>query len=1109
MKNRRIALTALMLVVLVVSAITLTAVGLLRPGIALAQGTPANPILVLVNSSSPNPFGRYAGEILLAEGFNEFQIEELADVDAAYLNNFDIVILTETPLSGAEVTMLESYVSGGGNLIAFRPDKQLAALFGLADAGGTTSEGYLLVSTSTAIGQGIVAETMQFHGEADHYSLAGASVIATLYSNATTPTSYPAIVGYYYGSGHTVAFTYDLAKSIVLMRQGNPDWAWQERDGVNGIRALDMFVGQGGEPNWIDSSKVHIPQADEQMRVLSHAIEWLNADRRPLPRLWYFPDRGKGMLIMTGDSEGCGTACVNAPMQHVRSYGGYYTAYLLGTQPDPTAVADWVADGHEIAVHYNDTGEASSPTWAGMWAVYDAMTQAHINAYGIAPRTVRNHWILWVGWSEQAEIEVAHGIQLDTNYYHYGSWAGGPGHFTGSGLPMKFSDENGQVLDIYQANTQLPDEWWGGGIDNTFQTLIDRSIDQEAYAFLTANFHPPSYGGYQADAGNAMAYANSRGVPIWSAEMLLDFLLMRDGASFENITWADDQLSFRLNAPDPGEGLTVMVPNEYQGASLTGITKDGASESYTVETIKGREYALVTTASGVYDFLASYETGCTPTPTPTPPPPGLTDTTVEDFACGEFLDTVASNMAGGEIRLAATLEDYFDDPALDETKWDAGTWTTPPGPYTPSIADGMITLQGGTNGAWVSSVDSFNQVAVEGRVRFTGDRYQHFGLANDLNAPAWWALFSTHNTGTGVYARTRIEGGSPVQIDTLLPGVTLNEFHDFKIVWKANSVEFYVDDMDVPVATHENRAITQDMKVWLSMWQSGSLSAEWIRVAEYPLSGTFTSCVLDAGETVDWEEINWTGDTPTGTSVSFETRSGDTATPDVSWSDWAPVSSAIASPDSRYIQYRIDLSTTDSQTSPAVEDVTITYSPTGAPTPTPTPTPPPGLTDTTVEDFACGEFADTVVSNMTGGEIRLAAALEDYFDDPALDDTKWDAGTWTTPPGPYTPSIADVDELPRQLYPGDRGGASAVYQQPMGSLRPGRRPPRPRLVGTVQHLQHWHRCLCPDADPGHTSGDQHAPARGDPERVPRLQDRLEGGQCRILRGRHGRAGSHP
>ena len=187
-------------------------------------------------------------------------------------------------------------------------------------------------------------------------------------------------------------------------------------------------------------------------------------------------------------------------MQHVNSYGGTYTAYLLGTQPTAAEVNGWLAAGNGVAPHYDDTAEASNPTYVNMNSVYDTMTQNHINAYGVAPRTVRNHWIVWTGWSEQAEIEEAHGIRLDTNYYHWGSWLGAPGYFTGSGLPLRFSDENGRILDIFQATTQLPDETWGQNIYNTFKTLIDRSIDQGYYGFLTANFHPPNYGSYQTSS---------------------------------------------------------------------------------------------------------------------------------------------------------------------------------------------------------------------------------------------------------------------------------------------------------------------------------------------------------------------------------------------------------------------------------------------------------------------------------------------------------------------------------------------------------------------------------------------------------------------------------
>ena len=569
---------------------------------------PGGPILVI--SAATSSFSPYYVEILRAEGLNEFTAMDISLVtNIAVLNNYDVVILGDMPLTASQVSMLTDWVNAGGNLIAMRPDKQLTALYGLGDAGGTISEGYMAINTNTPIGKGIVGDTLQFHGTADRYTLSGASSLATLYSDATTPTVYPAVASYNPGSGHVVIFTFDLARSIVYMRQGNPAWAGQEGDGATGIRATDMFV-HPGQPNWIDTSKLLIPQADEQMHLLTHAIEQLNALRRPLPRLWYFPNLLKGVLIMTGDSEGCDGSCVNVPMQDVDSYGGYYTAYLLGTQPTPAQVNNWLAAGNGVAPHYDDTAEATSPTVSGMTAVYDTMTQAFTNAYGIAPRTVRNHWIVWVGWSEQAEIEAAHGIGLDCNYYHWGSWLGStPGYFTGSGLPMRFSDPNGGLIDVYQSTTQLPDETWGSGIVSAFQTLIDRSLDQGFYGFLNANFHPPNYSGNQAYADAMMTYATSRGVPIWSAEMLLDFLQARNQAHMDNIAWDGTHLAFGFTRP-AYSGLTLMVPTVSSAGPLAGITFGGNPITYTNQVIKGVQYAFFAASNGTYQ--ATYAPDTTP-----------------------------------------------------------------------------------------------------------------------------------------------------------------------------------------------------------------------------------------------------------------------------------------------------------------------------------------------------------------------------------------------------------------------------------------------------------------------------------------------------------------
>ena len=88
-------------------------------------------------------------------------------------------------LSAAQVTLLANWVNAGGNLIALRPDAQLAGLLGLTPAGGTLADAYLKVDASSSPGAGIVDETIQFHSAADRYALNGATAIATLYSNAT------------------------------------------------------------------------------------------------------------------------------------------------------------------------------------------------------------------------------------------------------------------------------------------------------------------------------------------------------------------------------------------------------------------------------------------------------------------------------------------------------------------------------------------------------------------------------------------------------------------------------------------------------------------------------------------------------------------------------------------------------------------------------------------------------------------------------------------------------------------------------------------------------------------------------------------------------------
>ena len=129
-------------------------------------------------------------------------------------------------------------------------------------------------TTSMPPGAGIVGSTIQYHGTADRYTLNGATAVATLYSNATTATTNPAVTLRSVGSsgGQAAAFTYDLARSVVYTRQGNPAWAGQERDGVVGHPPRRHVLLDAGS----NTNKIAIPQADEQQRLLAqpdHADE--------------------------------------------------------------------------------------------------------------------------------------------------------------------------------------------------------------------------------------------------------------------------------------------------------------------------------------------------------------------------------------------------------------------------------------------------------------------------------------------------------------------------------------------------------------------------------------------------------------------------------------------------------------------------------------------------------------------------------------------------------------------------------------------------------------------------------------------------------------------
>ena len=216
------------------------------------------------------------------------------------------------------------------------------------------------------------------------------------------------------------------------------------------------------------------------------------------------------------------------------------------------------------------------------------------------PDSERTHCIAWSEWATQPKIELQNGIRLDTNYYYWpGSWLQDrPGMFTGSGMPMRFADLDGTMIDVYQATTQMTDES-DQSFPYTIDTLLDRAQGPEGYfGFFTANMHNDSV--THASASAIVASAQARGVPVISARQIahLDrcaqqLVVLQPGVVLEYPEFR--RCPFRLgpesrrNDPCAGGGGDSAEP---QWGPWIGLGAHGDHQGHSVRDLSRREWQL-------------------------------------------------------------------------------------------------------------------------------------------------------------------------------------------------------------------------------------------------------------------------------------------------------------------------------------------------------------------------------------------------------------------------------------------------------------------------------------------------------------------------------------
>ncbi len=607
-----------------------------------------------------------------------------------------------------------------------------------------------------------------------------------------------------------------------------------------------------------------------------------------------------------------------------------FTSYVYPSTPfTNTQASGYNTQGFEIGLHPQN-GCTNYPSLASLQDTYTNQLAQWRAKYSSlpSPTTSRYHCIVWSDWASQPKAELASGIRLDTNYYFYpGSWvADRPGFMTGSGMPMRFTDTDGSLIDVFQAATQMTDES-EQSYPFTPNTLLDRALGPLGYyGAFTANLHTDNPTTFEDT--QVLASAQARGVPVITSKQLLTWLDGRQASSYSALAWSNDTLSFTVNVGAGAQQLTAMVPTTGPGGrTLSTISRSGQAVPFTLMTVKGQQYAVFAASSGghtaVYAAAGAPGIAAATTTSLTSDGATLAWTTEEPSSSTALVGTSPTSLKPA-ARVAGLTGDHtveLDALAAGETYYyrvrsttaDGGVdvWPAkdqPPARFTTRAADRTaprisdvrsVALPDGTARVTWSTDEPATSVVRFGRVgRGLGDlrlddhpTRRHMVVLTGLEARRRYDLRVQSSDAAGHVSRSGLS-----RLRASAPGLAVQTLEEFRTgTWTSGLV---VDGTGFGTLTTAGRG-----------------------------TAAYTSGVLDSGLKVRWRRIVLDGSFPRGTTARVSVRAGATPTPDADWTSWsAPRGDGAALHRSgRYLQYRVVL-TASAAAAPRVTAVGFTRS---------------------------------------------------------------------------------------------------------------------------------------------------------------------------------------
>ena len=525
------------------------------------------PIYILARPGA-DPYSPYLAEMLRVEGLNWF--EEGAELPASAAQ---VVIAAAGEIEPRLAEGLAAYVRGGGSLLACRPGNALLEALGLPPTAllpEDWADRYVLLEAVSDVTQGLpwVPSGIQFFGRPIALPVnpnePDPIAVARIAPFPTQSSRFAAVTNHTIGKGRVILFAFDPAESIVRQQQGRPEQAstgaHPDFDADSTYRPNDLFFGQ------LDFALRDVPQADLQRTLFLRCIEWLT-EADPLPRLWCFPDNAPAAALFDGDSDSMDLQDFRNVLEVCDRYGAPFGTFLMRESIKILPAEEHAAArarGHTFGPH---PWAGPRPTVSELRDALNANCDEFAAAYGYRSRIHRGHWLVWPGYVDHARSLESAGIELDANFT--AGWGFKGGYVNGTGLPARFIDEDGRLLNIYEQSTISTDDGWlmakGGLPAMTLAEVISRSanlIDAAVDRWHTVYhpyFHPRPIKGNGAYPyptrpwlDSVLAHAKRRGIPYLNPERWLDW-----NAARRAITLTGAQTFHAEHAID---GLTVLTP---------------------------------------------------------------------------------------------------------------------------------------------------------------------------------------------------------------------------------------------------------------------------------------------------------------------------------------------------------------------------------------------------------------------------------------------------------------------------------------------------------------------------------------------------------------------